>query len=327
MSKHRSWCFTLNNYNEHEILQLQKWIESYCNYGIFGKEIAPDTGTPHLQGYLQRKSPGTLSALKRVSQRAHWEVAKGSADQNQEYCSKGGDVWTFGEYKGQGARTDLVSVKDNILSGVSVDSIVLDNPMLYHQYGRTLNKIEDLAMRRKFRTEMTRGIWYWGPTGVGKSHMAFDGFKPETHYVYPNDNGWWDGYTQQDIVILNDFRGEIPYGFLLQLVDKWPVSVKRRNREPLPFTSKTVVVTSSLRPEDVYHGVVSRDDNIAQLMRRFELIHLFGPGNGTEVVGGNTISPTIDMRASPAGHTVATLPRASPGYEVDEPTWVGIVRE
>lgn len=318
MSKHRSWVFTLNNYTEVELDTLKDWITRYCNYGIIGKEIAPTTGTPHLQGYIQRKSPGTQSALMKIAHRAHWEVAKGNASQNEVYCSKDKDVWVHGEYKGQGARTDLESVKNMIMAGEeSVDSLVVSHPVLYHQYGRTLNKIEDLAMRRKFRTEMTRGIWYWGPTGVGKSHLAFDGFTPETHYVYPNDNGWWDGYTQQEIVIFNDFRGEIPYGLMLQLVDKWPMSVKRRNREPMPFTSKTVVVTSSQRPEDVYHGVVSRDDSIAQLLRRFEVVYV-GPGNGTEVVGGNTSSPTIDMLAALAEHGPA-----SPG--VDEPTWIGIL--
>ena len=147
MSRHRSWCFTLNNYTEEELIGLKDWIAKYCNYGIIGKEIAPETGTPHLQGYLQRKSPGTLSALKKVNIRTHWEVAKGDASQNEQYCSKGGDVWIHGEYKGQGARTDLESVKNMIMAGEeTVDKLVVSHPNLYHQYGRTLNKIEDLAI-------------------------------------------------------------------------------------------------------------------------------------------------------------------------------------
>ena len=171
--------------------------------------------------------------------------------------------------------------------------------MKYHQYGRTLNKIEDLAMRNKYRSEMTKGIWYWGETGVGKSHKAFEGFNPKTHYVLPNDNGWWDAYTQQDTIIINDFRGEIRYNELLNLVDKWPFNVKRRNREPIPFISKTVIITSSLKPEDVYHNR-NDEDKIEQLLRRFEVIKVGPPsvtsGDGDEVVGGNTSPslPTLD---------------------------------
>lgn len=45
-----NWCFTLNNYTlkEYEALQNQE-----CRYLLMGKEIAPTTGTPHIQGYIQ----------------------------------------------------------------------------------------------------------------------------------------------------------------------------------------------------------------------------------------------------------------------------------
>lgn len=295
MSKNRSWCFTLNNYTEEETECLKEWITKYCVYGIFGKELAPTTGTPHLQGYFQRKSPGTKCALIKVSPRATFTVAKGSAKQNEVYCTKEDkNAWVFGEYKQQGERNDLEGLKDSILAGeIKADDVALSSPAMYHAYGRTLNKIEDLAMRRKFRKEMTKGIWLWGPTGVGKSHEAFKDFSPDTHYVYPYDGEWMDGYAQQDTMIINDFRGEIKYGQMLQLVDKWPHSVRRRNREPMPFLSKTIIVTASKPPELVYSGVADKDDSIAQLLRRFEVIFVGGDNNGldgtdgTEVLEGN----------------------------------------
>ncbi len=92
----------------------------------------------------------------------------------------------------QGKRVDLDSLKCAIVGGeTTVDEVVMDNPMMYHKYGRTLNKIEDIALRQRSRDWMTEGVWYFGPTGVGKSHRAFEGYTPETHYVYPNDGGWW----------------------------------------------------------------------------------------------------------------------------------------
>ena len=80
----RRWCFTLNNYSEEEC-ELSEKLD--CNSIIVGKEVG-ECGTKHLQGFIKFKLPKRLAALKKLSDRAHWEKAKGSDLQNLEYCSK-----------------------------------------------------------------------------------------------------------------------------------------------------------------------------------------------------------------------------------------------
>lgn len=82
-SKCRRWCFTLNNWNEDERVDLVKSLEHY----IIGKEIG-ENGTPHLQGYCEFKNPRNLSALKKINTRIHWERAKGNRSENIIYCTK-----------------------------------------------------------------------------------------------------------------------------------------------------------------------------------------------------------------------------------------------
>eukprot|EP00918_Siedleckia_nematoides_P052795 GHVU01115306.1.p1 GENE.GHVU01115306.1~~GHVU01115306.1.p1 ORF type:complete len:237 (+),score=15.01 GHVU01115306.1:377-1087(+) len=217
----------------------------------------------------------------------------------------------FGEMPSQGRRTDLIDLRDRIKSGESVDDLTIENPEIFHQYGRTLTKLEDIILRKKYRTWMTEGIWYWGSTGVGKSHKAFENYDPETHYVYPNDNGWWDGYTGQETVIINDFRGGICYNELLDLVDKWPKDVKRRCREPAPFLARKVIITSPDIPQNVYSRL-AENDSLDQLFRRFKIIHCKSPRtsgghgapwtrfSGGEGQSGKSTQPKgIDLRASP----------------------------
>lgn len=265
----RNLCFTLNNYTDEEYKAL---IVLECKYIVIGKEVG-ENGTPHLQGYVEFKGSKRFGTLKRINEKIHWEKRMGTAQQAADYCKKDGDFEERGEISEQGKRVDLIGLKNEIMEGKKVDEITLEHPAMYHLYGRTLSKIEDIALRKKFRNWMTTCDWIYGPTGVGKSHRAFEGFTPETHYVYPNDNGWWDGYVGQETIIINEFRGQIQYAELLDLIDKWPKTVRRRNREPVPFLGKHIIITSSMPPKEVYHNLAVNDD-LAQLERRINLIHL-----------------------------------------------------
>jgi len=273
----RGFCFTINNWSidEREYLKDEKFTQK-SHYLIFGEEIAPTTGTPHLQGYIRFKDAKTLkSAQKLIGKRSSIKIAKGTDIQNQKYCGKERtNVFEYGTPSKQGERTDLSEIVGQIVAGnETVDEIALNKPILYHQYGRTLHKVEDLVLRKKFRTEMTECIWYWGGTGVGKSHKAFKDYDPKKVYNWKNDKGWQDGYTQQETVVINDFRGEIKYNDMLQLIDKWPYELSRRGREPIPFVSKLVIITSSLPPEKIYCRR-DNEDSIEQLTRRIKVVHL-----------------------------------------------------
>lgn len=280
----RSYCFTINNWTESEWENCK--LVKGCTYGCIAPEFAPSTGTPHIQGYLYFANKKAFSALKKALPRANISIANGTALQNRTYIfgpyEKDGKTKDFndkaiewGDMPKQGERVDLDAIKSEICEGKSVDDICMENPIVFHQYGRTLERIELIAMRKKFRTEMTQGIWLYGETGVGKSHKAFENYSPETHYVWNfNDGGFWQDYRQQDTVIIQELRGEIPFGFLLELVDKWPMNVKIKGKNCVPFTSKKVIITSSMHPKDIYKKSLENDDKMAQLYRRFDIEHL-----------------------------------------------------
>lgn len=267
----RNFVFTLNNYTDLEYDDILK--SDLFKYLIIGKERG-ESGTDHLQGYAELRERCRMSKIKILMPRAHIEPRRGTAKQASEYCKKDNNFVEIGTLSEQGKRTDLIEMKDDILEGrTTVDEILIDNPNAYHQYGRTLDKIEHVVLSKKYKTEMTECDWITGPTGSGKSHYAFKDFSPETHYLYKDDKGWWDNYQGQETVIINDFKGEIRYGLLLQLIDKWPFEVSRRGRPPYPFTSKKIIITSIMRPEEVYYNL-NEKDGIEQLLRRINIIDL-----------------------------------------------------
>lgn len=275
-------------------------IDYHHTYLIIGNETCPTTGKKHFQGYMEFKSVKEFIVLQTHFKGMFHEKRKGTQEQAINYCKKGeqshkewkkqqhlgpnfgknADFEEFGEPKKteQGKRKDLIALCDSIKDGEKADDIFYKNPMALHQYGRTLSKIEDLRMRKIFRKEPTLGYWLWGETGLGKSEIFLKDFHPDTHYVWEynpaGSNDWQDAYTQQKNILIDDFRGQIPYNVLLRMIDKWPnFSCKRRAREPLPFTSKIVIITSPLPPQDLFVNLHLKD-SLKQLERRCKIIRV-----------------------------------------------------
>lgn len=270
--KSRLWCFT--NYNLE--FDYDAYMEtSSAVYIVVGREECPTTKRLHDQGFVYYSAQrGSMTQIARELG-STCKPCNGNLDQNIDYCTKDTKYREFGAKPKQGNRSDLDGLAQQLMAGTNtVDDITLETPAMYHQYGRTLNKIEDIMLRKRRRTWMTTCDWVTGPTGSGKSHYGLKDFDPETHYVYPDDNGWWDGYVGQGIVVFNEFRGNMQtYSNLLDLIDKWPKTVRRRGREPVPFLAKHVIITSVLRPEEAYHNLAEHD-SLDQLYRRINLIVL-----------------------------------------------------
>jgi len=92
-SRHRSWCFTLNNWTNADCLSLNTLA---CSYLIYGKEVSPTTATPHLQGMSHLTPPKLCVVLEPLSLDLILLLPEETAAQNKEYCSKGGDFFELG---------------------------------------------------------------------------------------------------------------------------------------------------------------------------------------------------------------------------------------
>lgn len=94
----KRWCFTLNNPQTEEVDSLQSLVDrGLAGYVILGNEKG-ESGTPHLQGYLELKKKHSLKQVKQmIGPRCHLEIARGNFEENYRYCSKEGDFITLGE--------------------------------------------------------------------------------------------------------------------------------------------------------------------------------------------------------------------------------------
>lgn len=93
-----------------------------------------------------------------------------------------------------------------------------------------------------------------GRPGVGKTTFitseiaTSDGKLPDCHYQ--NDSQWWDGYTGQGTVVLDDFRGWIPLHTFLKLIDVVPIKLPIKGSFTPWFAAKKVYISSNFCPTD-----------------------------------------------------------------------------
>jgi len=140
----KNYCFTLNNYTDIEIEDLKTYGEESIRGGagiryIIFQEESGENGTKHIQGYTQFGKRVSLSYAKsKLGDRAHLEIARGTAEQNRCYCSKTetriAGPYEWGEMIKSGKRTDI----DEFLARVA--EAELDE-------GELLEKYSDLVCR------------------------------------------------------------------------------------------------------------------------------------------------------------------------------------
>ncbi|AMB43009.1 putative Rep protein [Circovirus-like genome DHCV-6] len=264
MSRHRNYCFTYNNYPNTELVD-----NVNCKYIAYAHEVAPTTGTRHLQGYIAFHSTKTLAAARRLLPGCHLSAMAGSISQNDAYCSKSGTLIERGEKpasnddKGRAEKLRWQRARDLAKAG-NLDEIDAD---IYIRCYSTLKSISKDHMIKPEPVDV-KCFWIHGATGTGKSYCVETTY-PDCYKKSMDDLKWFDGYDNQDVVYLEDFDVyQIKWGGLMKrLADRWPMqaSIKGSMKYIRP---KIVIVTSNYTPNEIWMD----PQTVEPLLRRFKVI-------------------------------------------------------
>lgn len=290
-------------------------------YLTHGSEICPTTGTPHLQMFFIFKNDECVSSIVKKMTKwldcpscFNWKKADSNVEECIKYCSKDGvEVSSYGDRpKGSGARSDLDAVVDIINSGGSLSDVVTSCPQQFILYSGGIQKLLMFSVKpRSFKTEV---YWVYGTTGTGKSRWVFDQMDPESSYFKSAANKWWDGYSGQKDVMIDDFRPskEMPFDMILRLLDRYPLTVEAKGAT-MHFTSQRIFITAPSTPRDLFATCEwIGNEQLNQLERRVEhIIHFtslqqalgYSPAlpfnsSGTSTMNNSQTSPSAAQASS-----------------------------
>ena len=270
----RDWCFT-----SWDSRRLPRFDDASMKYLIIGKETCPDSGREHRQCYVEFKSAKSISAAQRclgLDAGTHFEKRKGSAFQASEYCKKEGNFQEFGlaPHKPQpGKRTDLEEIRESLANGTDMLDVADKYFGTWCRNHRALDRYMQLAMAKSAyaQREGMKVSIYWGSTGTGKTMSAFQE-DPDLYKWSPSEGTqWWDGYTGQKTLLIDEFNGQLKVEYLLAILDRYRLQLQVKGG----FTHAAwtrVIITSNTDPEDWYSEV---DPKIREALDRriTEVVH------------------------------------------------------
>ena len=269
----RNVVFTLNNPPEDDTT-LAIRNDPRVRYLVYGRETAPGTGTRHLQGYVEFSSQLSFASACDAIPGAHLEARRGTARQASDYCKKDGDYHEQGELSNPGKRKDIDLAAEMVREGCTTRELAEAHPATFVRYHKGFAALRSaLAPVRDWVPDVTV---YWGSTGVGKSRRARE--ETTAPYVWGPEMGkWFDGYESQEHVIMEEFRGQLPFGFMLRLLDRYECRVEYKGGS-CQFSPRKIVITSTKHPRDWYSDLEG-SDKLDQLLRRINcgIVELLPP--------------------------------------------------
>ncbi|AUM61668.1 Rep [uncultured virus] len=261
------WLFTLNNYTPQD-LDYDVWLylpQNDISYLVVGRETAPTTGTPHLQGYIRFGHRKRLTQVVALIPRAHWTAANGSEEQNRTYCSKGAGVVERGTYDPragvQGRRSDLDNVAALAVAGSTALQIAEAHPSDYIRYHSGIDRLISLSRFRNSTIHRQVSIMVlYGATRIGKTYFVYHQVAPSlTTGLYktpsPSLRGGYspfDMYNGEEGLFIDEFDfHNWPITLLNEILEGYPQQLQcRYNNKYALWTS--VVICTNIHPDTWY---------------------------------------------------------------------------
>lgn len=205
--------------------------------------------------------------------RAHIEQMRGTPRQASDYCKKDGCFAEHGVHpKGRDttAATEKRKADYALAMELAKQQRIYDiEPGLAIRHMSSLKQIARDHLPELQDNENLCGVWFVGPPGVGKSRAA--------RWLYPHAypkpiNKWWDGYKNQEYVIMDDWdvTHKVLGHHLKIWSDHYPFIAEQKGSS-IMARPQIICVTSNYSIEEIW----CEDPMMCQaILRRFK-VHEF----------------------------------------------------
>jgi hypothetical protein len=237
-------------------------------YMCYEHQIAPDTGTRHLQGYIRFKNPKRFTTVKNWFKKhnmegTHFERCEGNEEQNRDYCTREEtraancmpvEYGTFDKTKGiQGNRSDLESICSKISEGATIKDIATNYGSQFIRYHKGFERMIELTKPEPPVEREVKVIILYGDSGCGKSHKVMTKYGGDPEFLkIPKGRDPWSKYNDQETIFIDEFvYSDWDLRNMNEYLDKWQLQLDSRYTNKWAYW-KTVIISTNEFPGDWY---------------------------------------------------------------------------
>lgn len=219
-----------------------------------------EQGTLHWQCYLEKKTRLRFDQLHKNLFNCHIEVRKGTQQQAIDYIKKIGTKYDDGSTMGElieiglpneeksKSRNELEDVKDLILEeNATYNDILLEFPNVIARYEKYVNQLLQYRAEKNFGKHIRSVTVYYifGDSGTGKTKMIYDLYAYDDVYrVTDYNNGSFDKYRGQKVLVLDEFRSQFTISQMLSLLDIYPYELPCRYANKLACFTEIYIISN-----------------------------------------------------------------------------------
>lgn len=261
-NRERSYCFTSFNIANYDTWKTNLDLEKEkIQYMVYQMEECPETKKKHIQGYVEfRQQVAIKGAKKRLQDnKIHLEPRRGTKRQAREYCMKKEsqikEPIELGTFRDRGTRTDISKLYEMLKNGGTPNDVMEEYPAEYTKYFKAVDRMYNNINSKKegsYRNVDVKVLY--GDAGSGKTRYVYEkeGIQNVYRLTRANNNSiWFDGYTNQKVLLIDDYYGWIQYGQLLELLDGYVMRLQQKGSHAYSLWDK-VYITSNKHPEEWY---------------------------------------------------------------------------
>lgn len=294
-SRSRKWQVTINNPVDkgftREVIKSKVSSLSSLIYWCISDEIGSG-GTPHVHFFMAFANAVRFSTIKKLFEGGHFEMCNGSSSQNRDYVFKIGKHKNtdkeetnlkdtheeFGSLPVErpGRRSDLDTLYDMVQSGMTAHEIIKECPSYM-----TMRKHIDELIYDKHKTVFgscfrhMHVTYVFGATGTGKTSDIIKEFGYQNIYRVVDYKNPFDNYSGQDIIVFEEFRGQISLPILLNMIDGHPFDLPCRYHNKVACFSQ-VFFTSNVPLRDLYKTYQTGEvESYKALLRRIHIVKFY----------------------------------------------------